>query len=324
MHMEHHSVYDLLSNWNHCHGAFFQIRECDLRWNIQEQDYLTYQLGESAGVPILWAVATEKGIAHGIPARTWWLSLYGQIPAGKEVEFVRGIKTLAEMQEKTRISIGADEFHFLPGVPESEAEGSSLKRALIAEGFQGVDAVDFLGRLDTEPVQKSIVESEKRLQQEGWSFVEVNTPELLSLLDSFLCKEFPGRWYREFRFWRERSDATRAAWGLLLGPTGPLGFARYAIRSRVLPLEKGWNPGALRLSLHEGKVSASDGCLGPIGVASSERGKGIGRVLLGVTLSTLCRNNAEGLCIDWTQAYNYYMPLGFEPARKYWNCWMSS
>jgi hypothetical protein len=77
-------------------------------------------------------------------------------------------------------------------------------------------------------------------------------------------------------------------------------------------------PGALRFPLASGSVdSALDASLGPIGISASERGKGAGKVLLGLSLQLLLDKNAERLCIDWTNAYNYYKPLGLQVVRRY-------
>jgi hypothetical protein len=77
-------------------------------------------------------------------------------------------------------------------------------------------------------------------------------------------------------------------------------------------------PGALRFPLAAGSVdSPFDASLGPIGISSSERGRGAGKVLLGLSLQLLLDKNAERLCIDWTNAYNYYKPLGLQVVRRY-------
>lgn len=327
MQLETQTMVELLSQWNRCHGAFYQIRESDLRWNLSEQEYLTYQVRLCDGVPILCAVATKIGVAHGIPSHTFWLSLYGEIAEKSETSFVTALLRLAEEAGKTRIAIGADEFHFMPGLPEENEAELRLKQALLAEGFQGVEAVDFVGSLQTEPVLKLAKESEEKARAESWVFRQAESESDLEALDHFLMKEFPGRWRREFLFWRGREDAARASWALLWSGEEILGFARYGIRSRISNPDFGWTPGALRFALSPNEKTPwadTDSCLGPIGMAASQRGKGTGRVLLGLTLSTLQRNNAKRLCIDWTNAYNYYMPLGFEVARNYWNSWKSS
>lgn len=162
MQLEAQIFEDLLSQWNRCHGAFYQVRECDLRWNLNEQEYLTYQVRNCDGVPILCAVATKVGIAHGIPSHTFWLSLYGEILPGREASFVSALEKMAQEAGKTRVAIGADEFHFLPGVPDDDENGGRLRQALQQAGFQGVEAVDFIGNLESETVAKLVQTSEEQ------------------------------------------------------------------------------------------------------------------------------------------------------------------
>src|SRR5262249_5055703 len=133
-----------------------------------------------------------------------------------------------------------------------------------------------------------------------------------------------GRWSREFQFWNSRQDTKRAQWFVLTTAKSPeiLGFARLAVRSHHKPLDQGWNPGALRLST-DSNFSATDGCLGPIGVAKSLRGQGAGRVLLAHVLHTLKTQGSKEICIDWTDAIQYYSALNFKEARNYWTAWKS-
>ncbi|MBW7416523.1 hypothetical protein J9A19_25120, partial [Escherichia coli] len=76
--------------------------------------------------------------------------------------------------------------------------------------------------------------------------------------------------------------------------------------------------GAMRLPLAAGAARAdTDSCLGPIGISKDERGRGAGKILLGLSLHELSLQSAEPTCIDWTNAYNYYTPLGFEIVRRF-------
>ena len=101
-----------------------------------------------------------------------------------------------------------------------------------------------------------------------------------------------------------------------------VGFSRLAKRGRVPRLSEGWTPGAMRLPLSPEAVARdTDSCLGPIGISASERGRGAGKILLGLSLHELSLQRAELTCIDWTNAYNYYTPLGFSVARRYLSFW---
>jgi predicted N-acetyltransferase YhbS len=59
------------------------------------------------------------------------------------------------------------------------------------------------------------------------------------------------------------------------------------------------------------------GALGPIGVAASERGHGLGHSLLGSALRDLRDRGVHGCTIDWTGLGEFYGRHGFEITRRY-------
>lgn len=315
----------VLSAWNASHGPGLRIREADLRWNLSEQDLVEYGFHELAGVPCLLAEAAPAGQAMGIPASTLWLPLWGDVPRGREADFVNAFVSHAAGLGKNRVLFGADEFHFLPGIPTETAgdAGARLADAVKAAGFEGAEAADFTGSLAQPEVGRAVDEADATARARGWRFLPADTEAAMDALSGFLRREFPGRWSRELETWRARKDTGRAFWRVLTKDAEILGFARMAVRGRVPALEDGWTPGALRLPLAGADSSADDGCLGPIGVAASQRGKGAGKVLLGLVLQALRHNHARRICIDWTNAFKYYEPLNFERARQYWTAWRS-
>ncbi len=323
----------VLDNWNANHGPLWQIRPSDLFWNLREQNWVLYETADLAGVPAIVGTATAEGVKNGLATKSLWLALWSQIPTGQEKKFVEALVELAKNRNKSRVSFGADEFHFLPGIPLEETENTEyqgLKAAVQACGFTGSEVVDFVGTLAQPKIDDYI--SKALAEEKQWAFLPLakQTEEELSL---FLNSEFPGRWSREFQFWRNREDTRRAQWYLLRPSKKSLhklnsadesivGFARLAIRGNQKPLDHGWSPGALRLSFGSA-VSATDGCLGPIGVAKSQRGHGAGRILLAYVLRELKQQGAKEICIDWTDAIRFYSELNLSLARKYWTAWKS-
>lgn len=313
----------ILSAWNSSHGAPFQLRPHDLQWNLHKQNLIAYSFHEAAGTPVIIATATQLGIAAGIPVRNMWLSLWGEIKDHQQ--FVDELKALTKKIGKSKTVIGGDEFHLTPGVPLSPL-GIKLQNALQVAGFKGEEVSDYFGDIKSPPVADYIATARAEFEMRGLSFNEVTTPEDISIAESFLAKEFPGRWTREFKFWAaSREETRRSYWRLLRTNDGEvIGFARMTIRGRSLPLERSWTPGALRMPtqfeqpLH---ISTTDCSLGPIGIASSQRGQGTGKVLLGLVLESLRNSPTERICIDWTNAFKYYEPLKFEVARRYWTAW---
>lgn len=323
MHNKPEMTEEVLLSWNQCHGAFYQLCESDLLWNLQEQRQIRYWNAMVGGVPVLWAEAAPEGVALGISPTAIWLSLFGSISEGSEASFSSKVEKLALEMGKTRLAIAGDEFHFLPGIPVDEPAGQRLSQAFKDQGFSTSECADFVGAPDNPHSSAYIRSSIEEARGRGWALCPVEADWEREELTRFLAKEFPGRWFREWTVWRHRNDGNRALWKLLRDEKNlPVGFSRTAIRGKFSPHSKGWTPGALRLPLASGASRAdTDSCLGPIGVAASERGRGAGKILLGLSLSELSLQGAKLTCIDWTNAYNYYTPLGFHVARRYLSVW---
>jgi predicted GNAT family N-acyltransferase len=319
----------VVAEWNRTHGLAYQVRPSDVSWNFSEQDLVRYRVTKVATTSVIVATATPQGIAAGLSQPSLWLALWGEIPEGREPEFLDGFRALGKQEGKTRLVLGADEFHLVPGVPVTDIAGERLKAALQAAKFEGSEAGDFIGPAKSPKVDAYLNDAVAQANNDGWRFLPVETRDEEDALYAFLAKEFAGRWTREFAFWRSRQDTRRAYWHSLKHQGDEiLGFARMAVRGKQKPLDQGWSPGALRLPLRTADDMKrdwleQDACLGPIGVASSQRGKGAGRVLLGRVLESLQAHNAGRVCIDWTNAFKYYYPLGFEISRQYWTAWKS-
>lgn len=311
--------------WNRVQGSYLQIRESDLLWNLTRQALVHYRFTRLANTPVLYGVASSEGLTAGLSERSLWLSLWGEIPTGQEDNFISELLDLTRREGKSRCSIGADEFHFVSGVPLDSEANERLLNSLAKNDFKITEACDLVGDIESESVSKYIDEALQNSQKEGWqlrpALSDVEKDELLN----FLTTEFPGRWTREFEFFLKSEETKRAIWSSLRNQNNQIvGFARIAVRNRFLPADEGWTPGALRLPLQPNRDfawSLTDGCLGPIGVAASQRGKGTGRILLGLTLNSLRANQAKLTCIDWTDAMKYYQPLQFKVARRYGTAW---
>jgi hypothetical protein len=314
----------VVTEWNQCHGAFYFVDAADLRWNLEEQDWLEYRAVELAGVPALLASPSAQGVAAGLPQKTLWLSLYGRIPAGKEPLFVEAFVKATKDAGKTRAHVGGEEFHFVAGIPVEDEPGTRLAAAFAQAGFANSEAADFGGSLLTPQMAKYISEAEVAAKKIACTLTTAKGDSEFAELGMFLLKEFPGRWEREFRCWKNREDTKRAYWNILREKSGKvLGFSRLAVRGRIPDLNTGWNPGALRLPIDDMLAQRLnlDSCLGPIGISASERGRGAGKILLGLSLQNLLINKADRVCIDWTNAYTYYTPLGVTFLRKFHSMW---
>ncbi len=135
MHNQPEITEEVLLSWNRCHGAFYQVAASDFLWNQSEQRLLRYWASNVGGVPTFWAEAASEGIELGIPQGGIWLSLWGEIPGGKEALFVAAVEAYAKGLGKSRLAIASDEFHFLPGIPVDEPSGERLALAFQSKGF---------------------------------------------------------------------------------------------------------------------------------------------------------------------------------------------
>lgn len=308
------SINEVVSQWNAAHGSAYSIRESDVNWNFEKQGLVSYWLTNIEKTPVILAKATLEGVRAGLAEKNVWLSLWGRIH--DEEKFLQSLHQVKTSLRKSKLVIGGDEFHLVPGIPLSEA-GMKLQSACKAANFEGAESADYSGNLRNQEITNYIEAAVEEAKKRGLTFKDVTAPTDFSTLENFLATEFPGRWTREFQFWKSREDTQRAFWKLLrTAEDEVIGFARMALRDRMTPANRHWTPGALR-------ISEADCCLGPIGVASSQRGRGTGKVLLGLVLECLRNSPSKQICIDWTNAFKYYEPLNLGLVRRYWTAWMS-
>lgn len=307
----------ILEIWNANRSPAYTIQKDHFIWNLKHQNLIDYRVVEFEEQLHLIAVASGEGIVFGLSPETLWLSLWGPVPNAKCKNFVEFLGDHARRLRKTRVQVGGEEFHFLPGAPDEESADQNLIQGFTDFSFQKSHVVDLTGSASNPLIDHYILESTAEAQSQKIQLVQEHT-----LLDQFLAKEFPGRWHREFLFWTRNSNRSKSRWLTLLdSERSAIGFARISKRSFADQISD-WTPGALKLPIRPGASPVpSDGTLGPIGIANSHRGKGSGKVLLGLTLQALRQNQVERICIDWTNAFKYYEPLGFERIRSYQSLW---
>lgn len=320
--MINESARHLLQAWNQNRGPLFHIRESDLNWNLKHQPLVKYEYREICGVPALLATASSVGLQQGLSSENLWLALWGPVPSHLHELFTTELIQLGRSLQKSKVFFGADEFHFLSGIPVENENDRLFLQCAQRLGFEAREVTDFTGPLSLEPVQKFIDEAQSLAKQNQLTLEPVEDSTQHQQLNNFLLREFPGRWHREYLFWKDRQD-TRRSWWMNFYQQGEthIGFARLSHRGRS-DLPDDWTPGALRLPIEESNTwNKSDGSLGPIGVAQDQRGKGSGKALLGLVLQALRQNSVDRICIDWTNAFKYYEPLGFKRSRNFFSSW---
>ena len=140
-----------------------------------------------------------------------------------------------------------------------------------------------------EPIEATCA----RLRREGVKIAAFTPREALPLLD-FLAATFPGDWQRSAR------------------------ETMHAILSGYRPAEALWT--AMRGETCVGFAQGDGERFGPIGVADSERGRGIGAVLMYRTVEAMRRQGRNRAYFLWTNddtADRLYRPAGFREIRRF-------
>lgn len=312
---------ELIEFWNQTHGHYYSLCAEHLDWNFENQSWVKYELHRLRDVVWLSAVATPEGEHLGIDAQSLWIALWVFRDEPRGEELLQQAFGLAREKRKNRIFVGGDEFHFLPGCPLEERCAHAFEVKLSEQGRQPVVVGDLVGESQSPQLEAYLSQHLPSADKQGLFLRPVERDQAEALFEKRLLAEFPGRWHREFLFWRSRLDTQRGSWFELCSREGrSLGFSRVSVRGKREGWRQDWNPGALRLPLSsDGSFLETDGCLGPIGMWKETRGQGLGGPLLALTLSELRKKAVERICIDWTNAFKYYEPLGFQQVRTYWS-----
>lgn len=222
---------------------------------------------------------------------------------------LEGVESWLEGQNAQRLHLGSDTYHFFPGLPLDGSPSSIALDAFIeARGFEKSgkpieeDLIADLSTLDLPALAR-------RSPLAGGYCFRLYESGLREATESFLISEFPGRWHSDTF---EALDAGMRNLDLALlqeESSGHIvGFSRiYDSRSPVQ------GPGLYWRSL----MGSSPGALGPIGVARSVRGKGLGLALLRLCLEELARRGVHTMVIDWTDVGAFYAKMGFVPWKAY-------
>lgn len=193
-----------------------------------------------------------------------------------------------------RVALGGSFHHVMPGVPAAWADARAFFAAMgYAEGQEVWDVRRDLRsgpELPAAPPPAGVT-------------LRPYTPGEEPALEAFLRASFPGRWAR---------DTMQA-----LATGRPIGDVMGAFRDGH-PLGFAWthppgSEGAWRWAGFEEEMAA----LGPIGIAETERGSGLGLALLVAGLRALRDRGAGPTVIDWTDLLDFYARAGFAPWLRY-------
>jgi GNAT superfamily N-acetyltransferase len=249
-------------------------------------------------------VAREPLGSAGLLTDRGWVSAIVVHPSAQR----RGIGTALLRQAEAflrgrgrRLAVlGSDPGHFFPGVPV----GTRALEFFAARGYRmRGDAYDLRRSLRGYCTPRAVTSA-----LAGHPDVEIRPlrrGEEHALL-AFLDAHFPGRWrYDVGRFLAGGGDVGDIV-GLLRG-------------GKVLGMAHVFHPGSKRIgpSIAWTRGGAGAGGLGPMGLAESLRGRGLGLALLDRAIVRLAQLGVQEMVIDWTVLLDFYGRLGFVPWKRY-------
>lgn len=212
------------------------------------------------------------------------------------IDLLAEVKKILLNRGVRKLHFGQDAWHFFPGCPE---DFSALKNLLMVEGFsEGPEAFDLERDLTDYKAPHPL--------PEGYTARPVREDEVDKFRE-FMQSEFPGRWQYDAFEKINREGCPDCIVGLFKGDD-IVGFAR---------VQKWDDKVAMAGGVWRKDLGENWGSLGPIGIASSLRGKGLGHSLLGAALEHLKSKGVQRCLIDWTVLDKFYETHGFEITRRY-------
>jgi len=215
------------------------------------------------------------------------------------VDLMAWTKSTLRQRGVARLAYGTDHGHFFPGVPE---DCSRLASFLEVEGFE------FGGEsYDVERVMTSYVTPDWAVEPLSRPDVRVSPCEAAEVeeLDTFLLREFPGRW--RFDVLAKAAVEPHEVVLLWVGDSVE-GMAYTQTWESAKPISG---------CVWRHDLGEHFGGLGPIGVSQRVRGQKLGHALLGAGLSILRDRGVHQCIIDWTGLLDFYGAHGFEKSRTY-------
>lgn len=296
----------ILKLWNEELGTEFPMREALLKQN-SFADENVYWAGS-------FTVEDEQGDLCGfVISKRWQESKQGIVlqpgTGWIQVLLVRstcrgqgiGTKLLLSAEQAlfkqgaTHIRLGADPWHYFPGVPDQNV---SLQDWVSKRGYQNTRTVHDLisGKIWIEDLPE-ISGVEIRLLQRG---------EQTKLL-AFLERCFPGRWtYEALKYFELGGTGREYVVACLEGDI--IGFCRINdIDTPFIAQNVYWSP------LFKEPV----GGVGPLGIDSRFRRSGYGLAMVHTAVELLKKRGAAQVIIDWTDQLHFYGKLGFEVWKTY-------
>lgn len=299
----------VVSLWNRAIGNSYPLQERLLRQNVDENPnfrpgdaILAWRGNALVGFALLQRYRGDEPDCQGWK-NTGWLAAVVVDPAlqrrGIGTRMVAALLDQAEGIAREAVQPGGGIFWFIPGVPEDLPAARPFCESL---GFQfGRTVYDIRADLSAFVLPER---STGLLTDHGLAARPCTVDETDRLLN-FILTEFGGNWWYNAKTFFD-AGGTPADWLLLLRDDAIVGMARLHHPGQAVI-------GAPRYWLH----GPDAGGLGPIGIAASLRGLGLGLALLHSTLAHLRERGVTDAVADWTDLLNFYAKAGFTPWKGY-------
>jgi GNAT superfamily N-acetyltransferase len=298
--------------WNRCLGASFPMRPALLQQNLFAEPNFDPEgsravLDGGRLVALIGVKRQQVAIGNEPPSNRGWISV---ILVDPEVQG-RGIgsgllkEALAHLHRFSTadVQLGADTGNFFPGIPfECRQALDWFARRGAKLGSPVCDLASYAIASFTHPPQ-----AQECFRRSPTVAYRPATAADVESLRSFLATDFPGRWAWEIE--EHLAKGGRLEDIMVAVEEGQvLGFARIHC-----PESTRFGPAIYWAPLFPGR----HGGLGPIGVAKSQRGRGIGLGLLSASIAELRDRGVESSVIDWTGLVRLYGLVGHRPWKWY-------
>lgn len=310
---------DLIALWNRALSARFPLTARLWRQNVDDDP--NYCSGD--GLVFCTDDGTPRGFAltrvyhqhdtnpdmaalHGVG----WLMALVVDPAwtgrGYGTILLHAAEGRLRAEGTTRCDLGASVGHLIPGPPSGDP------RALAFWERQGYPPIREVRDLARSLIDWSPPPSPAAIRRDGWRIAAGEPGEEAAILDA-LARDFPGRWRAALAEAFARGGLAEDV-VVLRDPAGAIvGFlATWRPTGQFLGPGLHWLPA----------LGPQPGAIGPLGIAESARGKGLGLALVAGAVSILRERGVTDCTIDWvgTELLDFYARLGFVPTRAYWRC----
>jgi len=215
------------------------------------------------------------------------------------VDLISATKKMLRNRGVYKLVFGQDSRHFFPGCPD---ECHALRDFLRVEGFEETsNSFDLECDLTNYEPPSGALDKQEGVEMRPLTDLDK------AALDEFFVRVFPGRWRYDTMGKIETEGRADFVMGLFVD--GKLeGFALTQDDSHKMPVNG---------AVWKESLGSNWGTLGPIGVSSEVRGRGLGHGLLAYGLSDLKKREVKNCLIDWTTLDRFYGRHGFTVERKY-------